>query len=48
MSGVDIKTISQALGHSSSVITLDVYSHITSEMKRDAADKIEKLMRNVS
>lgn len=48
MSGVDVKTISQTLGHSSSVITLDVYSHVTSEMKRDAADKIEKLMKNVS
>ena len=42
--GVDYKTLSGMLGHYSVAFTLDTYTHITPEMKRDAADKIENVL----
>jgi len=38
--GVDPKTVSGMLGHYSTEFTLDVYTNVTKEMKRDAARKI--------
>ena len=38
--GVDVKTLSSALGHYSAGFTLSTYTHATAEMKRDAADTI--------
>ena len=38
--GVDIKTLSGMLGHYSAGFTLDTYTHITSKMQRDAAEKM--------
>ena len=38
--GVDVKTLSSALGHYSAGFTLTTYTHATAEMKRDAADTI--------
>ena len=38
--GVDVKTLSGALGHYSAGFTLSTYTHATSEMKRDAAETI--------
>jgi integrase len=35
------KTVSEALGHASVSITLDVYSHVLHSMSRTAADAIE-------
>ena len=40
--GMDIKTLSSILGHVSSATTLDIYSHITTEMQQNAADKINR------
>ncbi len=40
--GMDIKTLSAVMGHASSVITLDVYSHITTEMEIKAAATIDR------
>jgi len=40
--GMDIKTLSAIIGHVSSATTLDIYSHITDEMQKSAANKIEK------
>lgn len=40
--GMDIKTLSTILGHVSSATTLNVYSHITDEMRRSAATKIDQ------
>lgn len=40
--GMDIKTLSTILGHVSSATTLNVYSHITDEMRRSAAAKIDQ------
>ena len=38
--GVDVKTLSGALGHYDAGFTLSTYTHATAEMKRDAADAI--------
>ena len=39
--GMDIKTLSTILGHVSSATTLNTYSHVTDEMRRKAAVKID-------
>lgn len=41
-SGMDIKTLSTIIGHISSETTLNVYTHITDNMQRSAANKIER------
>lgn len=40
--GVDIKTVSTILGHSTIGITLDIYSHVENSMKKDALDKVQR------
>lgn len=40
--GMDIKTLSTIIGHVSSSTTLNVYAHITDEMRRMAAAKIDQ------
>ncbi len=42
--GADLKSIQEALGHHSASFTLDVYGHVTKKMKRDAEEKIGKLL----
>lgn len=43
-SGVDLKTVSQRLGHTSITITADIYAHVTDAMQRDAMDKLSTMM----
>ena len=40
--GMDIKTLSTIIGHVSSNTTLNVYAHVTDEMRRTAAVKIDQ------
>ena len=40
--GMDIKTLSTIIGHVSSSTTLDIYAHVTDEMRRIAAVKIDR------
>ena len=40
--GLDIKTLSSTMGHSSVELTLDTYSHVTDNMRVEAAEKIDK------
>ena len=40
--GMDIKTLSAMIGHVSSATTLDIYSHITTEMEIKAAQTIDR------
>ena len=40
--GMDIKTLSALLGHVSSATTLNIYTHITDNMRQDAAAKIDR------
>jgi len=42
--GVDIKTLSNMLGHCSAGFTLDTYAHVTDRMQREAASKMGKFM----
>lgn len=42
--GMDVKTLSAAIGHISSATTLDIYSHVTNEMQIRSAEKIEQRM----
>ena len=39
--GVDIKTISERLGHSSTSFTMDTYQHVTRKMQRNAAKSFD-------
>lgn len=41
---VPAKVVSERLGHSSTVITLNVYSHVTPSMQTDAAEKVAGLV----
>ena len=40
--GMDVKTLSAIIGHISSETTLNIYTHITDNMQRSAANKIER------
>lgn len=42
--GVPARVIMQTLGHSQISITLNTYSHVSPELSRDAADRMETLM----
>ncbi|MBP1711740.1 MAG: putative site-specific recombinase, partial [Deltaproteobacteria bacterium] len=41
--GVDIKTLSEILGHSNVSITLNIYAHSLMEQKKIAMDKLNEL-----
>ena len=45
--GMDVKTLSTIIGHISSSTTLNIYSHVTNEMRRTAAVKIDQGIGNV-
>ena len=40
--GMDIKTLSAVIGHVSSATTLNIYAHVTDEMRQSAAAKIDQ------
>lgn len=42
--GVPLKVVSETLGHSSIAITADVYSHVTPDLKREAADAMDRAL----
>ena len=39
--GIDVKTVSTNLGHATVAFTLDVYGHVTQEMQKDSAQKMQ-------
>ena len=43
-SGVNIKALSHNLGHYSAGFTLDTYTHVTTQMQTEAAEKIGGFM----
>ena len=47
-SGDDIKTVQGNLGHATAAFTLDVYGHVTDQMKRDSADRMQKFIQSIS
>ena len=43
--GMDVKTLAAVIGHASVETTLNIYAHVTSEMKTQAAKKIDRFIR---
>lgn len=46
--GVALKTVSDALGHSSIAITADVYGHLSDATRREAADAMDRALGGAS
>jgi len=44
-SGDDIKTVQGNLGHHTAAFTLDTYGHVTEEMQRDSANRMEAFIQ---
>ena len=47
-SGFDIKTVQGNLDHATAAFTLDVYGHVTDQMKRESADRMERFIQSIS
>ena len=45
--GDDIKTVQGNLGHATADFTLDVYGHVTDQMKQDSAARMEGYIQRV-
>ena len=46
-SGDDIKTVQGNLGHATTSFTLDVYGHVTDQMKQDSAKRMDRYIKQV-
>lgn len=46
-SGDDIKTVQGNLGHATAAFTLDVYGHVTDQMKQESAKRMEGYIRGI-
>lgn len=44
IAGDDIKTLQDNLGHSTAAFTLNVYGHVTDEMKQESANRMERFI----
>ena len=47
-SGDDIKTVQSNLGHATAAFTLDVYGHVTEQMKRESAARMDAYIQSVA
>lgn len=47
MAGDDIKTVQETLGHHSASFTLDVYAHVTEEMKQKSANRMDAFIESI-
>jgi len=45
-SGDDVKTVQENLGHHSASFTLDVYGHVTERMRKQSAERMERVFQN--
>ena len=45
--GDDIKTVQGNLGHATAAFTLDVYGHVTEQMKRASAERMNGFIKDV-
>jgi integrase len=43
--GVHPKVVQERMGHATIAITLDTYSHVVGSLQRDAADRIDELLK---
>ena len=48
MSGDDIKTVQENLGHATAAFTLDRYGHVTEQMRQASAERMEQFIKSVS
>lgn len=46
--GDDIKTVQATLGHATAAFTLDVYGHVTGQMQRDSAARMESMIQRIA
>lgn len=46
--GDDIKTVQDNLGHATATFTLDVYGHVTEQMKRESANRMEEYIKAIT
>lgn len=46
-SGDDIKTVQSTLGHSDATTTLNICAHVTEQMKRDSADRMQQYIDSI-
>lgn len=46
--GDDIKTVQESLGHATAAFTLDVYGHVTNQMKQASAARMDAFIKSVS
>ena len=46
-SGCDIKTVQENLGHYAAAFTLDTYGHVTAQMRREGADKMNQFLKQL-
>ena len=44
----DIKTVSENLGHATVAFTLDVYGHVTDQMRKNSADRMQAYIDSIS
>ena len=42
--GVDLAVIRDALGHSTIILTANVYAHVAPKLRRDAADRLDAVV----
>jgi integrase len=42
--GVPMKVVSENLGHSTLAVTANVYSHVTTELAKDSAERVAALL----
>ena len=45
--GDDVKTVQGNLGHATAAFTLDVYGHVTGQMKDESASRMERFIQRV-
>ena len=45
--GDDIKTVQENLGHHTAAFTLDIYGHVTAQMKQSSAQRMEKYIKGI-
>ena len=48
MTGDDIKTVQGNLGHATASFTLDVYGHVTDQMKQASAARMEAFIKGIA
>ena len=46
-SGDDIKTVQENLGHHTAAFTLDVYAHVTAQMKTESANRMQNFISSI-